>query len=436
MGVKSIFKILISVPCIIILALTITEYVNVSLQSQILKNKLKLGTDAAASLFEAENYKNYSSNSAQSPNKSDIKAADGTKYISGEFYPSEAINLSSKDALSKSIYNYMYDINPSHSFNESQDDFDGFVSTLGGNNVSLGHLREYVHSGLGGAEPTKPGAYNSYADTNAYEAAWTTYNNLYMGYLIYKNRYTPLNMGICYFDKDVLLRMAKWEVTQMVSNCDSANIVTTDKGEHYVQNHGFGIYANKMRIEAMDLRALTSFEGNSNDGLESMLRQALNEGKHSINGYNVISLAQSNNNEISYLTFDLTDGTARKWLMALTGIDAKGKEEDTYPWHISYKDKWGETHTYTLSGSTGNSKGLGLDWDNIDTDMRRYFTVAFVKYKVPISYKGITPLTRAFNWLSHNQVKGLDETEPGVLNITYSEDTSDYTFISCYYNVD
>lgn len=430
MGVKSIFKILISVPCIIILALTITEYINVSLQSQILKNKLKLGTDAAASLFEAENYKNYSSNSAQSPNKSDIEAADGTKYVSGEFYPREAINLSSKDSLSQSIYNYMYNINGDiTTLNSAQKQFNIFVDDLYNKNISLGNLKYYLNAKLNGAEPTKPGAYNSYVDTKAYEDAWTDYNRKYMGYLIYKNKYTPLNMGICYFDKDVLLRMAKWEVTQMVSNCDSANIVTNDDGEHYVQNHGFGIYVDRMETVGIE----TSSE--SNNYTESLIGAAIkNDG---------VSYTLNTDASIMYVTFDLKSKEARKWLLALTGIDAKGTEANSSDWKIAYKDKWGETHIYRLKSPGADSKGLGLDWSKIDstdeqeqTDMRRYFTVAFVKYKVPISYKGITPLTTAFDWLSHNQVKGLNETEPGVLNITYSEDTSDYTFISCYYNVD
>lgn len=404
MGVKSIFKILISVPCIIILTLVLTEYVNVSLQSQILKNKLKLGTDAAASLFEAENYKNYSSNSAQSPNKSDIEAADGTKYVSGEFYPREAINLSSKDSLSESIYNYMYNLNSSSGSSKGKYAFYSFVSNLADRNISLGNLYKYQRSGLNGAEPTKPGAYNSYTDTNAYEAAWTEYNELYMGYLIYKNRYTPLNMGICYLDETTLLRMAKWEVTQMVSNCDSANIITNDDGEHYVQNHGFGIYVDRMTIEKLELN--DDNKDNSNDGIEDILENAM-----SASGVSGVKPA---NTSIWYITFDLMSQPARQALFKLTGIDAKGNEMN--------------------DGNT--SEGLGLDWDNIENDMRRYFTVAFVKYKVPISYKGITPLTTAFNWLSHNQVKGISDTEPGVLNITYSEDTSDYTFISCYYNVD
>lgn len=420
MGVKSIFKILISVPCIIILTLVLTEYINVALQSQILKNKLKLGADAAASLFEAENYKNYSSNSAQSPNKSDIEAADGTKYISGEFYPKEAINLSSKDSLSKSIYNYMYDINGDiTTLNSAQKQFNSFVDNLYNKNISLGNLKYYLNAKLNGAEPTKPGAYNSYESTEKYEEAWTDYNRKYMGYLIYKNRYTPLNMGICYFDKDVLLRMAKWEVTQMVSNCDSANIVTNDKGEHYIQNNGFGIYVDKMETDGIDT---------SNDGIETLIGEAIGSGD--------VDYKLNTDASIMYVTFDLKKPEARKWLLALTGIDAKGTEANSSDWKITYTDKWDETHTYSLKSPGADSKGLGLDWDNIDTDMRRYFTVAFVKYKVPISYKGITPLTTAFNWLSHNQVKGLNETEPGVLNISYSEDTSDYTFISCYYNVD
>ena len=420
MGVKSIFKILISVPCIIILTLVLTEYINVALQSQILKNKLKLGADAAASLFEAENYKNYSSNSAQSPNKSDIEAADGTKYISGEFYPKEAINLSSKDSLSQSIYNYMYDINGDiTTLNSAQKQFNSFVDDLYNKNISLGNLKYYLNAKLNGAEPTKPGAYNSYESTEKYEEAWTDYNRKYMGYLIYKNRYTPLNMGICYFDKDVLLRMTKWEVAQMVSNCDSANIVTNDKGEHYVQNNGFGIYVDKMETDGIDT---------SNDGIETLIGKAIGSGD--------VDYKLNTDASIMYVTFDLKKPEARKWLLALTGIDAKGTEANSSDWKITYTDKWGETHTYSLKSPGADSKGLGLDWDNINNDMRRYFTVAFVKYKVPISYKGITPLTTAFNWLSHNQVKGLNETEPGVLNITYSEDTSDYTFISCYYNVD
>lgn len=426
MGVKSIFKILISVPCIIILTLVLTEYINVALQSQILKNKLKLGADAAASLFEAENYKNYSSNSAQSPNKSDIEAADGTKYISGEFYPKEAINLSSKDSLSQSIYNYMYNINGAYTTdNSSQSQFRRFVGDLHNKNISLGNLQYYLDNCKNGTEPTKPGAYNSYADTSKYEEAWTDYNKKYMGYLIYKNRYTPLNMGICYFDKDVLLRMAKWEVTQMVSNCDSANIVTNDKGEHYVQNNGFGIYVDKMETDGIDP---------SNDGIESLIGAAISCAD--------VNYTLNTDASIMYVTFDLQSKEARKWLLALTGIDAKGTEANSSDWKITYTDKWDETHTYNLKSPGANSKGLGLDWDKINstnitdqTDMRRYFTVAFVKYKVPISYKGITPIATAFNMLAHSQVKGLNETEPGVLNISYSEDTSDYTFISCYYNV-
>lgn len=380
MGVKSIFKILISVPMLIVAITVFTEYVNVSLQSQQLKNRLTMGAEAAANLFEAENYKNYSDN--LSPNESDITDESGTKYVTGEFYPESWIQGETNDAKTQSIYKNMY---------SNSDNFKNWVNNIKGYNSSIGDYSRYLNEIGNGLKPEMPNI-NNYETSEQLDAAWKNYNSLYNGYIYYSNNYTPLNLGCVYFDKDVLLRMTQWEMTRILSSCDSSNIKReivkntdgTFEEKSYVYFQGFGAYVTDMKITELN-------EYDSEFGeLYSKLKNPVNI------------------DNITYATYDLSKAADREALEKVVHIDATQ---------------------------------LGLDFDNIETDDRRNLTIAVVKYSIPISYNGITPIRSVMSYansrLNSDKVDGIgNASSSGTMSISWNVQPEWYSFVNYYYSID
>lgn len=104
MSVKTIFKTLIGTVVIIIMISLCIELFNVNVSGLQIKTVCNIATKQSAELFTQETYRPigdvYENTEARAANMKDIKAADGTTYISGNFY--------GNSATVSSIWNKLY----------------------------------------------------------------------------------------------------------------------------------------------------------------------------------------------------------------------------------------------------------------------------------------------------------------------------------------
>jgi len=211
LSVKSIFKTLIGTIVVIVVFSMITEIFNISVVGLQINQLSKLAAKQSAVLFSQETYKQYDSGGTIAI--FDVVDRSGHTYIRGNFYGDE-----NKTPLE--IYNNLY----------RNSKFYAWVDDM--NNKSGGVLDKLklLKSGLQGIIPSS--SMDSIVATN------------YVNSL-----YTPLNLGYPYLDKDVMNRMFKWELAQILSNTHSDQI-----NGSYVFYKGFDIYADQANISNLDYR--------------------------------------------------------------------------------------------------------------------------------------------------------------------------------------
>ena len=313
-SVKTVFKGLLYPMIAVAFFIFIVEILNVNMQAPQVRHGVYTGVKNASTLFVQETYKQTTKLGIQ-----DIVTRDNSLYVSKDFYwgYTDATSIFRRLYVNDECLNTLRDLN----------------NQRGNSNISSvtllynGIYKLYATGNV--SRPATPSIGSSTYD-------WDKYNNDYISYLYMNNNYTPINIGITYFNEEVLLEMSKWNVANILSNSNSFNITDEDEsgnhtGNYYVQFHGFKCYVKELSIDNID-----------------------------------------------YKVYDIQDANQRKQYFELTGIDVKGNE----------------------FGSTDSSvaNGLGYDFSNINSDDRRYLTVATVNYSMPVSYKGITPIANFVNW--------------------------------------
>lgn len=324
MSVKTIFKTLIGTIVIIVLGCLITEIFNINITSVRLNNMMKLCANQSAELFSQETYKLNSDNSG-SANLSNIYDADGNIYVSGQFYDG---NTSSE------IWHSLYE----------DIDFFNFITEHDGNWRSIDILNRALRGNIDVPVP----------DEGATAEEFQNYSDAMEARMYLNNLYTPLNIGIPYLDKDTVNHMFKWNLTQLLSDCNSQRICRDTTGKGYVKYNGFKCYTADAQIT-----------------------------------------------EIKYEVLDLNKQDDKDKFFNITSIRAErlGFEDDV----------------------NKNLQTMG-----IAEDERKRVCIAYISYKMPVAYEGVTPIKNVFEYIWKAEVDGLSDTDynDGVEQ-TWNESTQD-----------
>ena len=229
MSVQTIFKVLLGTMAFIVISSLLVEIFNLQIVSLRLASLSRLAASQSAELFAQESYKD--EGGQRSSNLYNIMAPDGSIYIDGTIYGSGS---------STDIWTSIY----------TTEAYKAFSRDFGHNWYSLGIFDLALQTG-GNASASLP----SWGEINS--AQMEAYNKAMMANTFYANMYTPLNIGIPYIgeyanasgnDNSVLDRAFKWNLAQLLSNCNPENIVTDETGTH-VQFSGFRCFVDEAKIE-------------------------------------------------------------------------------------------------------------------------------------------------------------------------------------------
>lgn len=240
MSVKSIFKVLIGTIVIIVVSFFIIEMMNMSTSSMQLNHLAKMGARQASVLFSQETYKirtDSSGNLSGSINMDPVVDSNGVEYISGVFYTS---------STPEQIYNDLY------TSNDFKDWMKNNPAVSKGNWKSLKLIDRAINnpSSLNVTYPV----YNPSMSQAYYESLVRQYSDAMLAKMYKEVMMTPLNMGVPYLDKETLNRMFKWNVGELMSNCNPDNIKEDDSGNRYVMYNGFRVYADRAEITNLEYR--------------------------------------------------------------------------------------------------------------------------------------------------------------------------------------
>lgn len=369
MSVKTIFKTLIGTIVTIVIISVCIELFNVNVSGLQIKTVCNMAAKQSAELFTQETYKGegdvYSYTEAKSANMRDIKAKDGTVYISGNFY--------GNSKYTSIIW--------SHIYGASNTTFKNVCTMSKGSSVSqtihvgnsaaknVIYKYEYCSPEVSYIDKVENGRYihqtyqwAPYKNTNTPISIYKELGQLYAGihessvdsaanaaitFEQYKNDapivrqksyainakrmkekyYTPVNIGFPYFDAEVTNKIFQWDLAMILSNGLSESIVKDENGTYYINYKGFRCYVQDAYI--------TNF---------------------------------------NYYIIDVK--TDAKQLGELTNMDA------------------------------GKLRKVDIKNDNNASLENSYITVVGIEYTIPMAYQGITPLKNIFEYVWNNEVNG------------------------------
>lgn len=232
-----IFKTLTITPFVCIILMFLFEILSASIASSRIKQDIRTALSNACMSFVQESYNNSS--------LGDVKASDGSTYISGKVYGNENLNTDKKK------YRYFF------YYTSGYDRYYNFLTnkSIIGKEKSLSQYYEdlgYLSKGL-----------NFYKNNGASK----TTEEL-IGCDMIDNMITPMNIGVPYIGTmdssknldragKAVQSMFRWNLAQLESNCDIHNI-KKDSNDNYNSSHiaveksGFRIYAAEANITGIE----------------------------------------------------------------------------------------------------------------------------------------------------------------------------------------
>jgi len=366
MSVKTIFKVLIGTMVVLVLSCLAVELFNISVSGLQLKQACVMAANQAAELYTQETYKQKNINGeyeAYSIALPSVKTIDGTNYVTGSFYPGTD---------TASIWSGLYGNNAN---------FKGFCNmtdTYTFNNTVYTYKDTSVHGATGFSEFAGHG---DGSPNGKIRDTYTYLNRLYMGVtnpgvlqtdtyytkeisydefsdnvprvrsiaaaksalLMVDDMYTPVNIGIPYFDEETINKMFRWNLAQILTNTlsDSIREDPENPGQYFVAYKGFRCYVQDAYISNLD-----------------------------------------------YYIFDTTNASDRIELQRLTGLTVKGSTAS--------------------SGQGINTANIESPWGagNNEDKTNQYICVVGIKYKIPITYEGVTPLKSIFSYAFKSEANG------------------------------
>lgn len=225
MSVKTIFKVLIGTIVIIVVSFIVIELYNVNLMSQDLVQLTKLAAKQSAVLFSQETYKQYQAGDSIGGTiaMQDILDENGNHYLTGNFYPSES---------AQEIYEHLY----------TSDEFKAWLEDEQAVEKGNWHNLKLIDRAL-----NRPESLTTDVRSEDYVDSMTA--------LLYKDvMMTPLNLGIPYLDIETMNKMFRWNLAQLLSNCNSNMIRQDENGDTYVYYSGYRVYVQNARISKLDYK--------------------------------------------------------------------------------------------------------------------------------------------------------------------------------------
>ena len=326
MSVKTIFRVLLGTIVTMVMISVLVEFFNIHITGAQLRQMTKMSANQACALFTQETYKTKTGQGAT--RVSDVYAADGNVYISGNFYN----GMTSASAIWDSIF----DKSSFKDFCNSSGRYDnprlpsGYSTmTEAYPDLKLMQMAVQYHSNV--PIPSVP---SWDADENSSEVK--AYNDALKAQTYYESMYTTVNLGIPYMDDEIVNKMFRWNLAQILSSCKPGTIQVDEDGNYFVNYKGFRCYAKEAKIT-----------------------------------------------EYEYKVYDLTNSGDRQEFKKVSNMD------------------WQQ---YNLFEASDN------DDDREDNNL---VAVVGIKYQIPISYVGITPIKKVFNYVWNQEVGGFNGQEGG-----------------------
>lgn len=207
MFVKYIFRWLIGTVVVVVISALTIEVVSISLVGFQINQLSRIAFKQACRYFSQETYKR---EDASLGNMSDIVNSQGLPIVSGKFYDGND---------EQEVYDNLYRRNSA---------FRNWASE------HRGIWKNFDLLLLGMGLPTQAG---------------TSEEELYISKFYYESRMTPMNFGISYLDRDVVERIAKWNLAELFSAGNESVVVDDGKNEPFVRYKGFRIYPQRAAIK-------------------------------------------------------------------------------------------------------------------------------------------------------------------------------------------
>ncbi len=230
--VQSIFKILIGTIVVLFISSIVVELFNITTTGLQINQISKISAKQSCVLFSQETYKQHGSGGAV--NMAPVVDANGQTYVEGKFYDSNT---------PEGVFNDIY--------TGSDSTFDEFVNSPAAKDAN-GKFNWYNLKLIDRAI-NHPDTLNVTFETHSADNN-TDYNEAMLAKLYKSTLMTPSNLGIPYLDKKILNRMFKWNITQILSNCNPASILTDEYGNKYVSYKGFRVYTDKAIISDLEYK--------------------------------------------------------------------------------------------------------------------------------------------------------------------------------------
>lgn len=333
MSVKTIFKTLLGTIFLMVTISVLIELFNVNISGMQIRQMTKMAAKQSCELFTQETYKiNTSASGARSV--SDVKNCDGTTYVTGDFY-----GYRTGESDSSYAYNVWHSIYGADAFKNFCTSSGRYGGASNGSAVRLAKKdSSSTYSSMQEMYPDLELFYKVMNGTltSVSTPVWSAsdvdikkYNDYMKAQTMEATMFTPVNIGVPYMDEEVVNKMFRWHLAQILSNCNSDLIQKDDDNQYFVNYKGFRCYVQKARIYSYQ-----------------------------------------------YSSFNLS-------------VDS---EKD------AFKD---------LTGMSADSLGRGSDKTE-----NNIVTVVGINYEIPVSYKGLTPIKRVFNYIWDLEVGGFNGATP------------------------
>lgn len=375
MTVKTIFRTLIGTILVMVVGSLLIEIFNISVISLQITQLSKEAAKQACELFSQESYRQLSDEDEKNVyggmySMEDIKAEDGHTYISGKFYGT-LTNDADKDA--KAIWAKIY----------KNKDFDNFCrGTLSTNSRGTKFKIDSGIQALTNLQLLDRGLFGDTAQSTVVDEGWghddysdevQVASDKVKAKQYADEMYTAVNLGVPYMDDEILNKMYQWNLAQLLSNCNPANIhksdETTDPSSYYVEFKGFKVFCDKARI--------TEYR------------------------YNVFSILPNTPSELTN-AFNIGDSLGLYNLTHIQYNPSSGQLGNTNLKEQLEKNGDSLIQESAPSSFIGSAGKLSNRYDNA------LVTTVSLDYNAPITYAGITPIKRIFNWVNSRSVSGVD----------------------------
>lgn len=378
MSVKTIFKTLIGTIVVIILLSLCTELFNVNVSGTEIKTACTIATKQSAELFTQETYKAvgniYADTEARTSNMKDIVAPDGTTYISGNFYG----NGKTVSAIWSKLYN-----SSNSSFKAvctlGQHESVQVYANLGGKIRPITYKCSYITDKNGSSSEKTPYPWAPYTNKNCAISIFKELGQLYAGIYDTANVNSASSTSVSFHE----FTSTSSAVINKVNRKSYSTNAKRMKSSYYTPvNVGFPYFDAEVTNKIFQWELAMILTNNNPESI-----QVDENGKYYVNYKGFRCYVQDAYiNEFDYYLVDTKREPSKLYsLVNISGSQLKH-----------------------LSKQIGNN----------------YVTVVGIKYTIPMSYQGITPLKRIVEYEWNTEVDG---AKGGLYGDKMATDTSGQT---------